>query len=137
LVEIDSKNESGHFLEACFQLGLSERRNPGEMKKYFDKIRKLDPQDKSGYADKMAYAEALAPFYSKDYKTVAANLEKFIKKYSKSALVPKAYFYMANCYLKARDVSKAIEAFEKLVKEYPDTSEAKKAGARLKKLKKQ
>lgn len=138
LVEIDAKNESGHLIQALYKLGASAmvQKDTVLMKKHFDRIRELDPQDNSGYADDMAYAQAYAPYYSKDYRSAAANLEKFIQKYGKSELAPAACSKLAVCWYRAKEKQKAIEALEKLLRDYPQAKEVDSARKWLKRLKK-
>lgn len=136
IVEIDPKNETGQTVEALYRLGVSQIRNAEEMRKFFDRVRAFDPRDTSGYADDMAFAESMAPFYAKDYKTAASLLEDFTGKYAKSELVPSAYFQTARCYYYAKDKNKAAEVLEKLLREYPKAKEANSARSLLKRLQK-
>ncbi|MBW2993669.1 tetratricopeptide repeat protein [Candidatus Woesearchaeota archaeon] len=136
LVELDKKNESSHVFEALYHLGISEMRNPEKMKEYFDKLRKLDSEDKSGFADNMAFAEAIAPYYSKEYKKAAANLENFVKKYADSEIAPKAYAQLAVCWYRAKEKDKTIDVLETLIKKFPDTKEAAAAKKWLTRLRK-
>jgi outer membrane protein assembly factor BamD (BamD/ComL family) len=136
LVKKDEKNESGRIPEALYLLGLSSLRDAAKMKQYFDKARKTDPQNKSGFADDIAFVEALAPYYSKNYASAATNLKGFIDKFKESNLVPQAYAKLALCQYRAKEKQKTMETLEKLIKEFPESREAGPARKWLEKLKK-
>jgi TolA-binding protein len=136
IVEIDPGNESGETVHALYRLGVASVRDQEKKKGYFDKLKKLDPQDKYGYADNMAFVEALAPFYKRDYRKTAENLQVFVENNKSSELVPKALFQLANCWYRLGEKSKCAEVLEKLIEGYPDSNlvdSAKKVLERVKK----
>jgi tetratricopeptide (TPR) repeat protein len=137
LTKADPKNVSGRVPEALYLLGVSNLRTPDKMREYFDKLRKLDPEDKYGLADDAAFAEALAPYYSREYAKAAGNLEQFIGKNTRSELLPHAYSKLALCYYRAKDTGKTIATLEKLIEKYPKSKEARAAAKWLERLRKQ
>jgi len=136
IVEIDPENESGETIHALYMLGILKRTNSEQMKGFFEKLRKLDPDDKHGYDDDMAFAEALIPYYKKDYKKTIKNLKDFMDKYKNSELASKALLQIASCWYRAKEKDKCIEELDRLLKQYPDSGEAGSAKALLKRLKK-
>jgi len=139
LIGADPKNESGLAIEAHYTLGISAMvgKDTELMKKHFEAARTLDPQDKAGFADDIAFAGAIAPYYKRDFKAAAGGIEKFIEKYKESELVPKAKFQLAVCCYYLKDKAKAIDIVEKLLKNHPGVLISKKAEKLLKRLKKQ
>lgn len=133
---LDAENTAGYKLKAAYALGNLELSlgNADAANKQFDEVLELDPEDKEGYKDNIAYTKAMAPAKTKDYKAVAENLEKFVKGYSASDLMPAALLNLANSYYLLKEYEKARPHYEKLVKDYPKTSQAKKAEAIMKRL---
>jgi len=135
IIEVDPENKIGETVHALYKLGVASVRDANKRKEYFDKLKKLDPQDKSGYADDIAFVEALAPFYKRDYKETAENLQAFIEKHKSSKLVPKALFQLANCWYRLKEKGKCAEVLEKLINEYPDSGLIDSAKKVLKRVK--
>ncbi len=138
LVAADPKNESGFVVEVLYTLGVSAmvKKDIALMKERFKAAMALDPEDRAGFADDIAFAEAFAPFYARKFKEAAANLEEFIKNHEKSELLPKAYYQMAICCYYLKDRAKTASVLGKLVEKYPRSPEAQKAEKLLKRLKK-
>jgi tetratricopeptide (TPR) repeat protein len=136
IIEIDPDNRCGETVRALYKAGLIELAKSGTCKDYFEKARKLDPDDKCGYEDDMELVEAGAPCRDGDYAKAAGNLSGFIERNSDSELVPKALLLLASCLYRTKESEKYVQTLEKLVTEYPRSTEAKSARRLLERAKK-
>ena len=136
IVEIDPDNKTGETVHALYKLGIASVRDADKKKEYFDKLKKLDPEDKYGYADNIDFVMALAPFFKRDYRKTAENLQTFMDKHKSSKLIPKALFQLANCWYRLKEKAKCAEVLEKLIKEYPDSGLTESAKKILKRVNK-
>jgi tetratricopeptide (TPR) repeat protein len=138
----DASNKKGLLVEAAFRLGQLEFENGmfDEAKKSFEKVKKHDPTNEKGYADDMLLAEAHMDMTDQKAPNMDAALKKlqlFTVKYADSELMPQALFRMGYAHYQKNDNTKAIETWEKLVKEYPNTAEAERVKYMIQQLKEQ
>jgi tol-pal system protein YbgF len=70
------------------------------------------------------------------YDAAVTTFRLLLTQYPQSALVPNAHFWIAECYVKARDFRRGIEEYEQVIARYPKSGKAatalyKKASALL------
>lgn len=139
VVNGDPKNKKKLLVEAAFRLGFVQYENGmfDQARKNFEKVTKYDAVDSKGYDDDMLAAEAHMYMKDDNLKTALKKWRLFVVKYSNSELMPEALFYMGGVYYQMNNNEKAIEYWEKLVKEYPSSGEADRAKYWIPQLKKQ
>jgi tol-pal system protein YbgF len=107
---------------------ISKAQN-GQKQLYADldaRIKKLEPRQETidGQtaevmpAEKTAYDNATALFQSGDYKSAAAALQDFVRRYPDSAYASNAQYWLGNAYYALGDYKNAIVAQEALTKNY-------------------
>ncbi|OON63697.1 tol-pal system protein YbgF [Massilia sp. KIM] len=107
---------------------ISKAQN-GQKQLYADldaRIKKLEPRQETidGQtaevmpAEKTAYDNATALFQSGDYKSAAAALQDFVRRYPESAYASNAQYWLGNAYYALGDYKNAIVAQEALTKNY-------------------
>lgn len=74
--------------------------------------------------EKQQYDTAMEQFKSGDYKTAAASLQDFVKRYPQSAYAPNAQYWLGNTYFAQGDYKKAIAALEVVTATYADSPKA-------------
>lgn len=74
--------------------------------------------------EKQQYDVAMDQFKSGDYKTAAASLQDFVKKYPQSAYAPNAQYWLGNTYFAQGEYKKAIAALEVVTSTYNDSPKA-------------
>ncbi len=140
IVDKDPENEKGFLVEVAFHLGKLQLEGGlvSKGKENFAKVRKYDQKDAKGFGDDILLHEAKMDLSGRppDADAALKKLRKLVEKYPKSELVPDALFKMGHAYYAAGKNEKAIEAWEKLVKEYPDSPEAGRAKSFAEELKK-
>lgn len=123
VVDGDARNKKGVLVEAAFRLGMLQFES-GQFKQArdnFKKVRKYDAMDKNDYGDDMLLAEARMDAKDRNYKEGLKKFRLFTVKYSDSELLHDALFYMGGAYYESGDDSKAVETWEKLIKDHPDS----------------
>lgn len=99
------------------------------------RIRKLEPRQvtiegKEAAVDpteQRTYEAAIAKFKAGDYKTAAATLSDFVRRYPDSAYAANAQFTLGNAYYMQRDYKNAIAAQETVAANYRDSANAPEA----------
>jgi TolA-binding protein len=142
VIDGDPRNEKGLLVEACFRLGYLQAENSmfEEAGKNFEKVKKFDTLDKSGYGDDMLLVEAVMDMDNPNGPKIEDALKKlrqFLVKYDKSDLMPQALFRLGYAYYLKNDNAKAVETWEQLVEKYPDTGEAEQVKWMIPQLKEQ
>jgi len=139
VVDGDPKNKKGFLVEAAFRLGFLQYENgmSAPSKENFKKVRKYDVMDKKGYGDDMLLAESHIDMNDSKLDEALEKLRLFTVKYSSSELMPMALYRMGHVYYQKNDTKKTIEAWEKLVKDYPSSPEAERAEGFIQQLKQQ
>ena len=129
VVDGDPKNKKGLLVEAAFNLGFLQYENgmSDQARKNFENVRKYDALDKGGYGDDMLMAEAHMDMNEGKFDEALKKLVLFTRKYSDSEFMPDALLYMGWGYLQSRRNEEAVKAWEKLIKDYPDSAQAHKA----------
>lgn len=97
-----------------------------------NRLRKLEPQRVTvdgkeinvDPAEQKSYDAAVAAFNGGDYKTAAAGLADFVKRYPQSGYVANAQYMLGNSYYALRDYRNAITAHQAIVKNFPDHPKA-------------
>jgi TolA-binding protein len=92
--------------------------------------RPSEPQDKSSTFD-----VAQDFFEKKDFKKAILNFQKFRDNNPKDKRVPEAVYKIAVSFQELGMKDESIPFFEEVISKYPNSSEAKKAKVRLKKVK--
>ena len=96
------------------------------------RMRKLEPQRVTvdgreinvDPAEQKSYDAAAASFNGGDYKTAAAALADFVRRYPQSGYAPNAQYMLGNSYYAQRDCRNAIAAQQAVVKNFPDHAKA-------------
>lgn len=76
-------------------------------------------QEKSAAADRQ-YNAAVGLHNSEAYDLAAQEWQKFVQDYSGDSRVARALHYLGICYSKKKDLQKAVETFETIVKDHAD-----------------
>ena len=72
-------------------------------------------------AEQAAYDAAFKSLRAGDYVTASRGFRDFLTKYPDSALAPNAYYWLGESYYVTMNYPVAIEAFQRLVKQYPQS----------------
>jgi len=75
-------------------------------------------------SEKQAYDAAMATFTARDYKSAAAALQEFVKRYPESAYAANAQYWLGNAYYAQRDYKNAIAAQEVVTTTYASSAKA-------------
>lgn len=141
VVDGDPRNKKGLLVEAAFRLGFLQFKNGlyVQARENFKKAKRYDARDEKGFGDDMLLAEAHMDLTDRppDMDAALKKLRLFAIKYSDSEFMPQALFRLGYIYSEKKDNAKAIEVWEKLVKEYPSSGEAEQAKYMIPQLKKQ
>jgi tol-pal system protein YbgF len=97
-----------------------------------ERIRKLEPRQvtidgREAAVDpneQRSYDAAMALFKGGDYKTAAAALGDFVRRYPASGYAANAQYWLGNAYYALRDYKNAISAQETVVSQYRDSPKA-------------
>ncbi|HVI55069.1 MAG TPA: tol-pal system protein YbgF [Luteibacter sp.] len=71
--------------------------------------------------EQAAYDAAFKSLRAGDYVTASRGFRDFLTKYPDSALAPNAYYWLGESYYVTMNYPVAIEAFQRLVKQYPQS----------------
>ncbi len=96
------------------------------------RIRKLEPQQMTidgkeaavDPAEQKSYDAAMAQFKAGDYKSAAAGLADFVRRYPNSGYAAIAQYWLGNAYYAQRDYKNAIAAQEVVATTYRDSTKA-------------
>jgi len=138
VVELDADNKAGKGLETAFNLGNYYARGKGDIenaKKYFDMVRKMDPEDKEDKSDTMDLVLAGIPAAKGEFEEAAKNVEKFIEEHKDSKLLPAANMALAGYYYRSGKKEKTEAILTAIIEKYPDSNEAKQAKQALQQIK--
>lgn len=72
-------------------------------------------------AEQAAYDAAFKSLRAGDYVTASRGFRDFLVKYPESPLAPNAYYWLGESYYVTMNYQVAIEAFQRLVKNYPQS----------------
>jgi len=72
-------------------------------------------------AEQAAYDAAFKSLRGGDYVTASRGFRDFLTKYPESSLAPNAYYWLGESYYVTMNYPVAIEAFQRLVKQYPQS----------------
>jgi tol-pal system protein YbgF len=114
------------------QISLAQK---GQKDLYADldsRIKKLEPRQETvdGQTaevlptEKKSYDTAMELFKSGDYKSAAAALQDFVRRYPTSAYAANAQYWLGNAYYAQRDYKNAIAAQEAVVSNYGSSTKA-------------
>jgi len=101
----------------------------------FEKFLGKYPQSK--YADNASYWLGEANYVSRKYKKSLSNFEQLIAQFPQSTKIPGARLKIGYVYFELKNWSAAREALQHVIKLYPGTTVAKKAGERLQRMKRE
>ena len=73
------------------------------------------------HSEQAAYDAAFKSLRAGDYVTASRGFRDFLTKYPDSALAPNAYYWLGESYYVTMNYPVAIEAFQRLVKQYPQS----------------
>jgi tol-pal system protein YbgF len=96
------------------------------------RIKKLEPRQETIDGEmaavlpteKQAYDAAMEQFKSGDYKTAAASLQAFVRRFPESAYAANAQYWLGNAYYAQRDYKNAIAAQEVVASTYGNSAKA-------------
>jgi tol-pal system protein YbgF len=77
--------------------------------------------------DKEVYDRAQQQFKQGQYDAALTSFHLFLVQYPKSALVPNAHFWKAECYVRTRDYQRGVEEYEQVIQHYPKSEKAPRA----------
>lgn len=97
-----------------------------------NRLRKMEPQRVTvdgkeisvDPAEQKSYDAAVAAYNGGDYKTAAAALADFVRRFPQSGYVANAQYMLGNSYYALRDYRNAITAQQAIVKNFPDHPKA-------------
>jgi len=103
----------------------------------FEKLRDWYPFSKYAILGELKIADS--HYHLKEYEEAVAGYEEFESLHPRNEAVPYVIFQMGNCYFEQMDtidrdqgvVRKALEIYNRLVKQYPDDPYADKAGKNI------
>ncbi|MBI3988028.1 MAG: tol-pal system protein YbgF [candidate division NC10 bacterium] len=76
------------------------------------------------------YKASLQAYNHGNYQEAAKGFQSYIERYPKESLISNAHFWLGECYYRQNDYVKAIQHFDIVLKDYPDSN--KVPGALLK-----
>jgi tol-pal system protein YbgF len=79
------------------------------------------PATAASATEQAAYDAAFKSLRAGDYVTASRGFRDFLTKYPDSALAPNAYYWLGESYYVTMNYPVAIEAFQRLVKQYPQS----------------
>ena len=79
------------------------------------------PAPAANATEQAAYDAAFKSLRAGDYVTASRGFRDFLTKYPDSALAPNAYYWLGESYYVTMNYPVAIEAFQRLVKQYPQS----------------
>jgi tol-pal system protein YbgF len=79
------------------------------------------PATAANATEQAAYDAAFKSLRAGDYVTASRGFRDFLTKYPDSALAPNAYYWLGESYYVTMNYPVAIEAFQRLVKQYPQS----------------
>lgn len=122
LFEINQLVSEGKTMEAADGLLLfASTELHGPEKNLLDELREsVMPR-----AAKQAYNEGKKLYDAKNYSAAAEKLEKVTRYWPSSDKADKALYFLGRCYIEMKESRKALEAFEKLVNDFPNSTYAK------------
>jgi tetratricopeptide (TPR) repeat protein len=91
------------------------------------RIGELDPANASKMGAKAAWAQGMADCEDRKLKDAIAVLKPACEKYKDSDLRAQMMFTLASAYMYSGDKPTAVQVFEAIIKEYPDSDTAKLA----------
>jgi len=77
--------------------------------------------------DKDFYLNCITYYKKKSYKECIKCFDKFISKYKKSFYIPNSYFWRGECYLNLGNFIKAIDNYDMVLTQYPDSEKVPSA----------
>lgn len=82
-------------------------------------------------ADRLRYRQAENVYQTGDYEGAVREFRQYLRITNNRELMPEAYFNLANAHMMVDEPTEAIEAFETLINEFPETDRASSALAEL------
>lgn len=79
------------------------------------------PTTPANATEQAAYDTAFKSLRAGDYVTASRGFRDFLTKYPDSSLAPNAYYWLGESYYVTMNYPVAIEAFQRLVKQYPQS----------------
>lgn len=95
----------------------------------------IQDNPQSGTNDRLRYRQAESLVQAGDYIKAIERLEQYIRITNNQDLMPDAYLNLATSYEQTNRPAKAIEAYQTIVEEYPESDESARALASLGRLK--
>ena len=92
-----------------------------EAASHYRKVVDLDPMDKKGNSDDALFGLAWLEVREKEYLKAVDAFKYFLQKYPKSEMASDAEVYIPYSYSKAGDTTKAVQLYEKFLKDHPDS----------------
>lgn len=112
-----------------FEMGqaLGKRGKHEEAKAAFEKVSKVDPENKAGYADDIAFMGIDEAMQGGDFAAVEGQITAWMEKYRDSNVSARAYLYLGFCQVQQEKVDDALKTWKTGVEKYPDAEETARA----------
>ncbi len=88
---------------------------------YISKTEKLDPDNNLGFAEDIAIEKGLSQIEAKQYEKALGIFSKAVTKYPKSTRLPEMYYWLSITHYLLHSEDKAVEIWEKMAGEMPDS----------------
>jgi tol-pal system protein YbgF len=82
------------------------------------------PRVEPAVAPETAYERAYRDFQQGHHDAALSAFRNFLVQHPDSALIPNAYFWIGECYVKKRDYSKSLDAYDHVIRNFPKSGKA-------------
>ncbi len=125
-------------VELAFKLAekYEARRCYDRAKIYYQRVIDLDPEDSKGKSRDALMSIAQLEIRKKDYLKAVDAFKYFLQKYPESEMAVDAEEYVAYSYDKAGDTTRALELYQRFLREHPNSDDTSWVRERIEKLKK-
>ena len=123
-------------VELAFKLAekYEGRRVYDQAKTYYQKVIDLDPEDNQGKSQDALMQMAQLEIRKKDYLKAVDAFKYFLQKYPESEMAPDAEEYVAYSYEKAGDTTRALELYQRFLREHPNSDDTSWVRERIEEL---
>lgn len=116
-----------------FGVALAQRGRRDEAHAAFERVQKLDPEDKAGLGDDIALAHVEEQFLEGAFADAEVALKSIVEKYKAGDQMPRAYLYLGFAQSRQNRVEQAVATWKAGCDKYPTAAESKQALELIKK----
>jgi thioredoxin-related protein len=123
LEDLEGRFETEPEAELAFRLAekYEGRRMYEEAGKYYNKVLDLDPKNEKGHSEDALFNVAWVKLRGEEPLGAVDAFEYFLQKFPQSEMATVAERYIPFSYAEAADTSKALNLYEKFLKDHPDS----------------